>query len=678
MTYLVYWYGAKTPSDYYSFIPKSSFVPESDKRYEGLIQKLETAQAKVDSGEKAAAAAQELARKYKEMKKDLLKPREERKHVGHQEGYELLSMIDIDELEHPFSDEDESEDEGEGSSEDKAESPSPKKKGKASKAGGAQAKKKSKKKHDLAQVVQDGSGETLQDEPTTTKVGAVDGIDETGDGDEAPEEDNLPKPKAKASKVGSAKAQNISRKNEDQAEAVQDKRVGSVGGIDDIGDSNEPSEEEGSFDTKAKASKTASSNKKKAKKEDQTEVRYDEDDQSGFSVEREDKGRSEKELESKPNPKKRGKASTEGGDDQAELESQASKKKKLWLCAAHKISPEQKKHDLAQVVQDGSGETLQDEPTTTKVGAVDGIDETGDGDEAPEEDNLPKPKAKASKVGSAKAKNKSRENEDQAEAVQDKPVGSVGGIDDIGDSNEPSGEEGSFDTKAKASKTASSNKKKAKKEDQTEVRYDEDDQSGFSVEREDKGRSEKELESKPNPKKRGKASTEGGDDQAELESQASKKKLWLRAAHEISPEQVSEKSIAQSKHQTVPSFVEESNPDGKQISEQERKKIMNQVPVEAKKMFGDIAFVRWGESIRPVLVVNPFEVPVEIRTEWLAMLKKVSALVSDYFSLFHSTALTHLRLLTAEERKATRRSDVPSVQIWEQQPRRVLCYCSKV
>jgi hypothetical protein len=180
MTYLAYWYGAKTPADYYSFIPKSAFIPESDQQYKSLIQKHETAQA----SEKVPVADQEMARKYKEMQEDLLKPREERKHVGHQEGYELLSMSDVDEH---FSDNDESED-----------------------------------------------------------------------------------------------------------------------WYEDIGYSNEASEEEGRFDTKAKASKTASSNKKKAKKEDQTEVRYDEDDQSGFSVEREEEGRREKELESKPQEMREG------------------------------------------------------------------------------------------------------------------------------------------------------------------------------------------------------------------------------------------------------------------------------------------------------------------------------------------------------------------------------------
>jgi hypothetical protein len=118
MTYLGYWYGAKVPAECYSFIPKSAFIPESDKRYKGLIQKHEAAQAKVDTGAKVTFAAQEMTRKYKKMQEDIPKPREERKHWGFQEGHELLSMSDIDRLEHPLSDEDESGDDGEGSSEE--------------------------------------------------------------------------------------------------------------------------------------------------------------------------------------------------------------------------------------------------------------------------------------------------------------------------------------------------------------------------------------------------------------------------------------------------------------------------------------------------------------------------------------------------------------------------------
>jgi hypothetical protein len=91
MTYLIYWYGAKTPADYYSFIPKSSFITELHKRYKGLIQRYEAARDRVDTSEKAA---QEMDRKYKEMREDLVKSLEERKHGGFQEGY-LFGVDDV-------------------------------------------------------------------------------------------------------------------------------------------------------------------------------------------------------------------------------------------------------------------------------------------------------------------------------------------------------------------------------------------------------------------------------------------------------------------------------------------------------------------------------------------------------------------------------------------------------
>jgi hypothetical protein len=92
------------------------------------------------------------------------------------------------------------------------------------------------------------------------------------------------------------------------------------------------------------------------------------------------------------------------------------------------------------------------------------------------------PKAKASKLGSAKAKSKKKK--EQAKVAQDEPVRSIGGIEDIGDSNEASEEESHLETKTKASKAASSNKKE---EDHAAVRFDENDQRGFNVklERED-------------------------------------------------------------------------------------------------------------------------------------------------------------------------------------------------
>jgi hypothetical protein len=102
----VYWYGAKTPTDYYSFVTKSAFMAKG-KDYEKHMKKHETAQAKDD----------EFARKYKEMQEDLLKAPENRKRGGFQERYELLGMSDVESV---ISDANESEDDD--SSEEKSES----------------------------------------------------------------------------------------------------------------------------------------------------------------------------------------------------------------------------------------------------------------------------------------------------------------------------------------------------------------------------------------------------------------------------------------------------------------------------------------------------------------------------------------------------------------------------
>jgi hypothetical protein len=67
-------------------------MAEASKEYQEHMKKYETAQAKVDASEKALATAKELARKYKEMQKDLLEPPEERKRGNFQEGYQFLSM----------------------------------------------------------------------------------------------------------------------------------------------------------------------------------------------------------------------------------------------------------------------------------------------------------------------------------------------------------------------------------------------------------------------------------------------------------------------------------------------------------------------------------------------------------------------------------------------------------
>jgi hypothetical protein len=131
LSYIVYWYGAKTPTEY-GFVTKSAFMGEASKDYQKHMKKLENAQDQVDINENAPLATQETARKYKEMQEDLRKLPEDRRHGGLQEGYELLSMSDVDEL---TSDTDESG--GDDTGEEKAESkPPPKKRGKASQADG--------------------------------------------------------------------------------------------------------------------------------------------------------------------------------------------------------------------------------------------------------------------------------------------------------------------------------------------------------------------------------------------------------------------------------------------------------------------------------------------------------------------------------------------------------------
>jgi hypothetical protein len=92
---------------------------------------LENAQIKVDTSANAPIYIQESARKYKEMQEDLLKPPQDRKHGGFQEGYELLSMSDVDRL----TDTDESG--ADDSTKEKAESkPAARKRGRASNANG--------------------------------------------------------------------------------------------------------------------------------------------------------------------------------------------------------------------------------------------------------------------------------------------------------------------------------------------------------------------------------------------------------------------------------------------------------------------------------------------------------------------------------------------------------------
>jgi hypothetical protein len=125
------------------------------------MKTLETAQARVDTNENVPMATQELARKYKEMQADLLKAPEDRKRGGFLEGYELLSMSDIDEL---ISDANASGDDD--SSEEKAESkPAPEDR----EDGGVQERYESLSMNDVDESLSDahksGDDDTGEEEP---------------------------------------------------------------------------------------------------------------------------------------------------------------------------------------------------------------------------------------------------------------------------------------------------------------------------------------------------------------------------------------------------------------------------------------------------------------------------------------------------------------------------------
>jgi hypothetical protein len=61
-----------------------------------------------------------------------------------------------------------------------------------------------------------------------------------------------------------------------------------------------------------------------------------------------------------------------------------------------------------------------------------------------------------------------------------------------------------------------------------------------------------------------------------------------------------------------------------------RKEVLDRVPEDYKNMFGQVGFVKWGESTLAALIVSPYSVPTgegSSREKWLNMLDSVSALV---------------------------------------------------
>jgi hypothetical protein len=103
MIHLIYWYGSKNDSDFYGFVSKANYIPYDEERAKGskgihvLPSKL---QEKVDMNMKLVPSEEDIARTYQEMNEDLLKDPTDRKRgiMNFQEGYEMLSYDDLDEI----------------------------------------------------------------------------------------------------------------------------------------------------------------------------------------------------------------------------------------------------------------------------------------------------------------------------------------------------------------------------------------------------------------------------------------------------------------------------------------------------------------------------------------------------------------------------------------------------
>ena len=77
--------------------------------------------------------------------------------------------------------------------------------------------------------------------------------------------------------------------------------------------------------------------------------------------------------------------------------------------------------------------------------------------------------------------------------------------------------------------------------------------------------------------------------------------------------------------QELEKLLEEARKDGKRIFEEEKAKVLSQIPFSVKNAFGMIGFVTWNKSRRPVLALNPYHVPPEpVRSQYLARLSTVS------------------------------------------------------
>ena len=103
-SFLVYWYGAKSLREAYSYVTKSTLRLSATHReyqkgvteYENALKKVKTCE---QAGKKVPASVQEKAQKYNEMLQDMQTPPEERRGVETTvvKGYDLLTMSDVEE-----------------------------------------------------------------------------------------------------------------------------------------------------------------------------------------------------------------------------------------------------------------------------------------------------------------------------------------------------------------------------------------------------------------------------------------------------------------------------------------------------------------------------------------------------------------------------------------------------
>jgi hypothetical protein len=105
MIYLIYWYGSRSDSEYYGFVSRSNMVSyreEADKGPLGIHALLSRIRQKVESGDtdKLLPKEEDILRTYQEMEEDLRKEPADRKRgvMSFQEGYEMLSIEDVKEI----------------------------------------------------------------------------------------------------------------------------------------------------------------------------------------------------------------------------------------------------------------------------------------------------------------------------------------------------------------------------------------------------------------------------------------------------------------------------------------------------------------------------------------------------------------------------------------------------